>query len=255
MIWIDEQEIRGLGIRPSRLVGFLSGARASRALLGVPGTTRQLVGGQQAVEPRMGVIAGRVPLSTLDQRPDTIARIERLCAGERWVRTIDRPGVRTRCRIAVSWEEIPQARGLTIPTILVTLTCSILDGSSETWPAPAPVLLGTTPVAVTPGSMPSTGWLLAWGYTSPLVITTRTARGVASTCTITQALESGEHMALDLETGDCWRALAAGGRERVTGLAGTIPIIDPADGVGVLQPTLTLSSGTGLLLPVHHHRL
>lgn len=255
MIWIDDQEIRGLGIRPSRLSGFLGGARAERALVGLPGTTRQLVGGPQAPAVRVGVIAGRVPLSGFTDRPAAIAAIERACSGERWVRTMDRPGVRTRCRIALAWEEIPQARGLTIPTILVTLTCTMIDGGSESWPAPAPILLGTTAVAVTPGSMPSTGWLLAWGYTSPLVITYRTARGVATTSTITQALDTGEHVAIDLETLDVWRALAAGARERVPIVTGTLPVIDPADCVGSRSPTLALSSGTGLLLPIHHYRL
>jgi len=255
VIWIDEQEVRGQGFRPARLSGFLTGARAERILVGVPGTTRLLVGGHLAASPRVGVMQGRVPLSAFDERPTAIATFERAFAGERWVRTLDRPGVRTRCWIALAWEEIPQARGLTIPTLLLTLTCTALDGSSESWPAPAPIALSTTPAAVTPGSMPSTGWLLAWGYTSPLVITTRSARGVASTCSITQALDSGEHIAVDLLTGDVWRALAAGGRARVSAVTGTLPVIDAADAVGALSPTLALSSGTGLLLPLHHYRL
>ena len=255
MIWIDEQEVRGQGFRPGRLSGFLTGARAERMLVGVPGTTRVLVGGHQAPGARVGVIQGRVPLTSLDERPAAVAKHERAYAGERWVRTIDRPGLRTRCRITLTWEEIPQARGLTIPTLLLTLTCTALDGSSESWPAPPPIALSTTAVAVTPGSMPSTGWLLAWGYTSPLVITTRTARGVATTCTITQALETGEHIALDLYSGDVWRALAVGGRTRVSAVVGTIPVIEPTDAVGTLQPTLALSSGTGLLLPTHHSRI
>ena len=255
-IWIDERSLKDhLNVRPSRIEGFLSGPLLQRQLVGVPGTTRQLVGGQRAPDARVGTIEARVPLTALPDRPATLRTLELALTGERWLRTIDRPGVRTRCHVTMAPREIPQARGLTIPTVLITLTCVALDGSSEHTPARSPVLCSTTPAAVPTGSLPTTGWLMAWGYTSPLTITYRTGRGDATTLVITQALATGEHCALDLLTEDVWHVAASGTRAKVASVAGTFPACDPRDAVGSLAPTLALSSGSGLLLPTLHDRI
>lgn len=256
MIWIDERSLKEqLNVRPSRIEGFLSGPLLQRQLVGVPGTTRQLVGGQRAPEARVGVIEANVPLAALTDRTETIRALELALTGERWIRTIDRPGVRTRCYVTMAARELPQARGLTIPRIQVILTCVALDGSSEHTPARPPVLLSTTPAAVPTGSLPTTGWLMAWGGSSPLTITYRTGRGEATTLGITQALATGEHLAVDLLTEDVWHVAASGTRTKVASVAGTFPACDPRDAVGSLAPTLALSSGSGLLLPTLHDRI
>lgn len=254
-IWFDEVPLTTRGVRPSRIEGFLSGPLLRRQLTGVPGLTRPLIGGLTPADPRVGIIEGHVPLNALTDRPAAIRALELALTGERWVRTIDRPGLRTRCHVTLTPREIPQARGLTIARLLVTLTCTALDGSSEHWPARSPVLLGTTPAAVPTGSLPTTGWLLAWGFTSPLTITYRTARGDATTLTITQTLATGEHVAIDLLTADVWHVATTGVRTRVALVTGTMPACDGRHALGPLAPTLALSSGTGLLLPTLHDRI
>lgn len=254
-IWFDDVALTARGVRPSRIEGFLSGPLLRRQLTGVPGLTRPLIGGLSAPDPRVGIIEGHVPLSALTDRPAALRTLELALTGERWVRTIDRPGLRTRCHVTMAPREIPQARGLTIPRLLITLTCTALDGSSEHTPAQAPVLLGTTPVAVPTGSLPTTGWLLAWGFTSPLTITYRTARGVATTLTITQALATGEHVAVDLLTADVWHVATTLVRTRVANVTGTLPPNDGRHAIGSLAPTIALSSGSGLLLPTLHDRI
>jgi hypothetical protein len=75
-----------------------------------------------------------------------------------------------------------------------------------------------------------------------------------TTCTITQALATGEHLAGDLDTGDVWYVTAST-RTRVSAVAGELPTLDPADALGSVTPTLSLSSGSGLLLPSTRFRL
>lgn len=102
--------------------------------------------------------------------------------------------------------------------------------------------------------MPSTGQLLAWGYTSPLVITYTPANGLgATTWTITQPVSTGEHIAADLETGDVYLQTASA-RTKVTAVTGTRPALDNNHAVGSASAGLTLSSGTGLLLPQRRYR-
>jgi len=254
-LWIDERPVSALGARLARIEGFLGGPIISRQLTGVPGLTRPLIGGLRAPDPRTAVLELSVPLNALTDRPTAIRALELALTGERWVRTIDRPGLRTRCHVTMAAREIPQARGLTIARVLVTLTCTALDGSSEHWPARSPVLLSTTPAAVPTGSLPTTGWLLAWGFSSPLTITYRTARGDATTLTITQTLATGEHVAIDLLTADVWHVATTGVRTRVALVTGTMPACDGRHALGSLAPTLALSSGTGLLLPTLHDRI
>lgn len=256
-VWIDHRPVTRLGARPVRLGGFLTAPRGTRAVTGVPGRVAPVLGALQAPEPRRGTLTLRVPLTSLSDRPAAIAAIEAAVGGAvRTIRTADRPGVVTRCLAeAIQWSEIPGAAGLTIPTLLCEITWLAVDGGSETWPASGPVLLGTAPTPVPVGSLPTGGWIFAWGGTSPLTVTYTPANGHGATaCTITQAIATGEHVAVDLDTDDVWHVTAST-RTRVGTVTGPVPTLDPADALGTVLPTLRLSSGTGLLLPALRHRL
>ena len=76
----------------------------------------------------------------------------------------------------------------------------------------------------------------------------------ATTCVITQTLATGEHLAGDLDTGDIW-LVTASARTRVSTVVGELPVLDPADALGTVLPSLQLSTGTGLLVPSTRYRL
>lgn len=257
-IWIDNRPVTSIaGARPVRLSGFLTGPRGQRTVTGVPGRLAPVVGSRQAPEPRRGGMTLRVPLATLTDRPAAIATVEAAIADAiRSIRTADRPGVHTRCVAeSITWSEIPNAPGLTIPTLLCDIEWLAIDGGTEDWPADPPILLGTGRTPIPLGSLPSGGWLFAWGGSSPLTITYTPANGAgATTCVITQTLATGEHLAGDLDTGDLW-FVTASTRTRVSSVVGELPVLDPADALGTVNPTIQLSSGTGLLLPSTRFRL
>ena len=259
MIWIDNRAMTTIGLRPSRLSGFLTGARAPRARSGLAGFAGQLLGATQAAPEAVAEMEAYAPLATLADRPALAATIEAAYGGGvvRTIRTLDRPNVITRALLVeATITELPQAPGLTLARVIVTLRWLRVDGGSPDWPTPGPILLGTTRTAVPLGSLPSAGALLLFGYTSPLVITYTPANGVGATAwTITQALTTGEHVAADLESGDVFLATAAGGRSRVSSVTGTAPAMDPTDALGTLAPMLSLSSGTGLYLAARRYRL
>ena len=257
-VWIDNQPVTAIaGARPVRLSGFLTAPRGQRSVLGVPGRLAPVVGALQAPEARRGALTLRVPCATLADRPAAIATVEAAIGGAiRSIRTADRPGVHTRCLAeSITWSEIPGAASLTIPTLLCDVVWLAVGGGSEDWPADPPVLLGTGRTPIGTGSLPSGGWLFAWGGTSPLTITYTPANGAgATTCVITQALATGEHLAGDLDTGNVWHVTAST-RTRVSSVVGELPVIDPADALGSVAPSLQLSSGTGLIVPSTRYRL
>lgn len=257
-IWIDNRLVTNIaGARPVRLSGFLTAPRGQRSVAGVPGRLAPVVGALQAPEPRRGGMTLRFPMASLADRPATIATAEAALAGAiRSIRTADRPGVHTKCFAeSIEWSEIPQAPGLTIPTLLCDIVWLKVDGGSEDWPADPPILLGTTRTPIPLGSLPSGGWLFVWGSTSPVTITYAPANGTGvTTCVITQAIATGEHLAGDLDTGDIWYVTATT-RTRVSSVVGELPILDPADALGTVSPTLQLSTGTGLLVPSTRYRL
>lgn len=257
-VWIDNRIVTNIaGARPARLSGFLTAPRGVRSVSGVPGRLAPVMGGLQAPEPRRGGLTLRIPLATLADRPAAIATVEAALAGAvRSIRTADRPGVHTRCIAeSIVWSEIQGAPGLTIPTLLCDIVWLAVDGGSEDWPADPPILLGTTRTPIALGSLPSGGWLFVWGSTSPVTITYTPANGTgATTCVITQTLATGEHLAGDLDTGDVWYVTATT-RTRVSTVVGELPVLNPADALGTVAPTLQLSTGSGLLVPSTRYRL
>lgn len=256
-LWIDNRPLTALGLRPSKVTGWLSGARGERAVAGIPGSTAPIVGALQAAPARVATVTAYVPLTTLTDRAATIAAVEAALAnGIRMIRTADRPGVQTRAILqSCTWSDVGGA-SMAIPSLLCEMTWLAIDGNSAAWPTPGPVLLGTTPTRLTLGTLPLGGWLLAWGFTSPLVLTYSNASGTTkTTLTITQTLATGGHVALELDTADVWNVAADLTRTRITTVTGTVPACDPVDAVGGLGPTLTLSTGTGLLLPALRFRL
>jgi hypothetical protein len=257
-IWIDNRPVTSIaGARPVTLTGFLTANRAGRSVVSVPGRLAPLVGDQGAPDSRRGSMTLRIPCATLADRPAAIAAVEAALAGAvRTIRTTDRPGVHTRAVAeSITWREVSGAPGMTIPSLLCDVVWLLVDGGSETWPAPGPMLLDTTRRRVSLGTLPSGGWLFAWGGSSPLTITYTPANGTgATTCVISQTVATGEHLAADLDTGDVW-LVTASTRTRVTGVAGALPALDPAHALGAVMPTLQLSSGTGLLVPSTRFRI
>ncbi|MCO4101744.1 MAG: hypothetical protein HEQ38_20595 [Gemmatimonas sp.] len=257
-VWIDNRPVTSIaGARPVRLSGFLTAPRGQRSTSGVPGRLAPVVGGLQAPEPRRATLTLRIPLATIADRPAAMATVEAALAGAiRSIRTADRPGVHTRCIAdAIVWSEQPNAPGMTIPSLLCDVVWLAIDGGTEDWPADPPVLLGTTRTPIPMGSIPSGGWLFIWGSTSPVTITYTPANGTgATTCVITQTVATGEHLAGDLDTGDIW-LVTASARTRVSTVGGELPVLDPADALGTVLPSLQLSTGTGLLVPSTRFRL
>jgi hypothetical protein len=257
-VWIDNRHVTNIaGARPVRLTGFLTAPRGQRTVSGVPGRLAPVLGSRQAPEPRRGGLTLRVPLVSLADRPSVIATVEAALADAiRSIRTADRPGVHTRCVAeSIVWSEVQGAPNLTIPSILCDIVWLAIDGGSEDWPADPPILIGTGRTAIPLGSLPSGGWLFCWGGSSPLTLTYTPANGAnVTTCTITQVLATGEHLAGDLDTGDVWYVTASS-RTRVSAVAGELPTLDPADAIGSIFPTLSVSSGSGLLLPSTRFRL
>lgn len=258
MLWIDNRLMSSIGLAPSRISGHLSAPGATRVREGVAGTAAPVIGARGAAPEGLIVIGAYAKPSAFTDRGPLVDTIEAAYGGGmiRQLRTVDRPGVTTPVLLdgPAVITEIPQAPGLTLPRFFVELKFLRVLGGSVAWPAAGPVLLGTSRVAIPGGSMPSTGQLLAWGYTSPLVITYTPANGLAATTwTITQAVASGEHIAADLETGDVYLQTASA-RTKVTAVTGTRPALDTGHALGTLNPGLTLSSGTGLLLPQRRYR-
>jgi hypothetical protein len=257
-VWIDEQAVSSIaGAKAVRLSGFLTAPRGVRSVVTVPGRLSPLLGERGAPEPRRGLLTLRVPCPTIADRPTAMATVEAAIAdGIRSVRTADRPGVVTRCVAeSITWSEVSGAAGMTIPSLLCDIVFVAYDGGSLAWPAPGPVLLGTSSVAIPVGSLPTGGWLFAWGGSSPLTITYTPANGTgATTAVITQTVATGEHLTCDLDTGDVWLVTAVA-RTRVANVSGELPALDPADALGAVMPTVQLSSGTGLLVPSTRYRL
>jgi hypothetical protein len=258
MIWIDNRPLERIaGARAVSATGFLTASRGTRAIASVPGRLGVLVGGLEAAAPRRAALVFRVPVATLADRPAAIATVEGAFAGAvRSIRTADRPDVHTRCLVeAITWRELDGATGMVHPSLLCEVELLAVDGGSDQWPTPGPVLLGTTRTMVPVGSIPTGGWLFLWGGSSPLTVTYRSANGQrVATCVITQALATGQHLAGDVETGDVWFVTATT-RTRVSAMVGELPLLDPADALGTVRPTLQLSSGTGLLVPSLRYRL
>ena len=73
--------------------------------------------------------------------------------------------------------------------------------------------------------------------------------------TISTAVATGEHVALDLDAADARLVATSGTRTAVTP-TGTWPTLDPSDATSpVALPTLTLSSGSGLWMGRRRWRL
>jgi hypothetical protein len=257
-VWVDNRAMSTLGLKPAKWSGVLTAARASRSSVGLAGSAAQLVGALQAASATYLEIEASASLAAFTDRPALAAAIEAAYGGAiRTIRTTDRPNMVTRAVLAdLTIGEIPQAVGLTVPRVLVAMRWLRLDGGSMDWPTPGPILVSTTRTPIALGSMPSRGVLLAFGYTSPLVVTYTPASGLGvTTWTITQTLATGEHVAADLDTGDCYLATAAGGRTRLSAVTGTVPVLDPAHAIGTGNPTLSLSTGTALYLAPRRYRL
>lgn len=259
MIWIDNRPVTALGLRPSRWSGWLTGARGAHRVTGVPGAAGQLVGAQQAADPRLATLTCYAPLAAVTDQPALIAAVEAaFTGGIRTLRSLNRAGLATRALLqgAVQWDEVAGAPGMTVPSLLCTTQWLAVDGGSFAYPAPGPVLLSTARTALALGSMRSGGWLLVWGSSSPLTITYTPANGVgATTCVITGALATDGHWACELDTGDVWQVAADGTRTRAASVVGALPACDPAHSVGSTGPGITLSSGTGLLLAEPRYRI
>lgn len=258
MLRIDNRLMTAIGLTPARIAGHLTAPRAPRARVGQAGTAGQIIGARGAAPESYIEIDAWAKVGAFPDRAAVLDAVEQAYGGGalRTIWTFDRPGVLTRVLLDdCQCTEIAAARGLTIPRFRVSLKFLRIDGGSVDWPAPGPVLLGTSRVAVPVGSLPSVGQLLAWGGSSPLLITYTPANGLAATVwTITQAVASDEHLAADLETGDVFLVATTGTRTRVSGVTGTIPALDNHHRLGSVGPGLTLSSGNGLLLPTRRYR-
>jgi hypothetical protein len=259
MLWIDHRPLTAIGLTPTALRGHLTAAGGTRARTGLAGRAGQVLGTRQAASEASIEVDATAKLTALPDRGAVLDAVELAYGGGvlRTLRTMDRPAVLTRVLLdgPPVITEVPGAPGLTIPRLTVTLRFLRVDGGSVGWPAPGPVLLGTTRTPIALGSLPSAGWILAWGTTSPLTITYTPASGVGATAwVITQAVATGEHLAADVETGDVWFVSTSGVRTRVSGVSGIRPALDPGDSLGSALPSLALSSGTGLYLPATRHR-
>jgi hypothetical protein len=128
------------------------------------------------------------------------------------------------------------------------ITFVALYGGSEDYIPPPPLAITSTATPVSLGTLPSGGWLFAYGGTSPLTITYASANGsLTTTLVVTGTLATGEHFALDLDRQDVWKVTAAGVRTRFAAVSGTWPALDPIDAAGTAMPTLAVSSGTAIL--------
>ena len=258
MIWIDNRPVTALGLRPSRWAGWLSAPRGEYVTRGVPGAAGQVLGEVQAAEARLATLTCYAPLSLITDQPALQALVEgAFMGGIRTLRSSNRPAVQTRAVLQgpIVWDEVGGAPGGAVSSLLCTTRWLAIDGGSYAWPAPGPVLLGTTRTVLAVGSMRSGGWLLVWGSSSPLTITYTPANGLgATTCVITGTLAAGGHWACDVATGDVWQVAADGSRTRAASVVGALPACDPAHALGSTGPSITLSSGTGLFLPETRYR-
>ena len=257
VFWIDNRDVANLGLRVARWNGFLTGGRGEWTVVGVPGGAGQLVGTRQAASPRLAALVCYMPLTAVTDHLTAPAAVEAAVSGGiRTLRAMNRPTLRFQAVLqSLTWSEVAGAPGLTVPSVLVEMQWLLYEGGGSQWPAPGPVLLGTSATAITLGTLPMAGWLLVWGSSSPLTITYTPANGVgATTCVITGTLAAGGHWACELATGDVWQVAADGSRARATSVVGSLPALDPAHVRGTRGPSVTLSSGTGILLPDTRYR-
>lgn len=267
MLTLNRYPLSALGLVPTDISGWLTGARAQRSAAGIPGRVSTVLGAKRAAAARVLTVGVLAPLASETERPSVIARVEHALLDQRVaIETVDRPGVQTwaACDL-IDWREAaPNAPKLAVPSISGVIQFVALDGGSEDVEPAVPVLLGTTRAAIPAGTLPTGGMVLLWGYTAPVTLTYAPANGVGSTAlTIGQAVATGEHVALNLDTQEAFFVPVSGARSAFLP-SGSWPTLDPTDAVGAglidgtsatAYATLTTSSGTGLWLGRRRYRL
>lgn len=262
MITLNRYPLSAFGLVPTDITSWLTASRADRTLVSVPGRVGSAVGPKLAAEPRFIEVGVLAYLSAYTDRDRIIARVESVLMDQRVaIETADRPNLQTWAVLQkVSWAEVPNAPKIAVPSMTGRLVFVSTDGGSEDVEPSTPVVLSTTPRAVPMGTLPTGGVVLLSGYTSPVTLTYRPANGRdVRSLTISQAVATGEHVCLNLDTQEAYFVPVPADFMNATrtkiNTAGNWPILDPghAAGLGLLDgtspvayPTITISSGTGV---------
>lgn len=252
VLFCDNRDYHGMGLIPSGLSGFLAVPRPARSAMSVPNSNRQIMSASTSTEERTATIRAKVVVAAITDQ-DTVIRAHQqfFAPGLHALRSMNRPTVQTWAELkSMTFTEVPNARGLTVPSLVMEQVWTVPDGGSVAYPAVGSVLYDSTPRAVTVRSADTLGLLHLWGYTSPVTVRCASVHGARTlTMVITHTLASADdHVVVDLSTGDVWSVTTLG-RTLVTTVTGDIPSPALLMRVGTQDPVLSVSSGSALLIP------
>lgn len=251
MIWIDNRPLDELVYAALDVEGWHDDL-ADRAVVTQPGTTGAVLGVRTSFAPRELTIRVDIRPSALSGRMPALDALAKACAGVRVLRFLD----------AGDREALAECRGLSFrdygggafghPGGYIELRWRMLT----VWTAREALVtapITTTPVPVLLGTAASAWRLAIMGSATNPVVTLRDAQGrTLQAMTLTGTVGSTERLEMDSD-GAVGLYAAAGTRTAAeTWLSGSLMVLDPTHGRdrfgGAL--TLTVSSGTGVLLHV-----
>ena len=120
MLTLNRSTLAALGLVPTDITNWLTGAASAREALGVPGRTGVVLGGKQAAPPRLIDVGVMAPLASLTDRAALIARVTHALLDQRVALVLDdRPTVQTWAYCGtITWREgAPNVPKFAIPAI------------------------------------------------------------------------------------------------------------------------------------------
>jgi hypothetical protein len=253
-IVINGRSLAALGVSARELSGWRDGPETRRAFRGLPGSTGGLLAPQAVGAARELRLVLNVPdAATLDVLDDVTHGLVRLVFEDLPTRVIR--VVRTQRSVT----SIAPSLTLLNPKLLVSYVFTAADGASYDV-EPRLLAIGTTPVPIALGTLPSAGVLqVPGGWSGTRTLTYRGANGVpyaafALTVPSAETFASSEYLEIDLARRTIVRVDGSAVRSNAYGwrASGAWFAPDPTDGhvsgAGLpgASPTLAMSAGTAL---------
>jgi hypothetical protein len=253
-IAINGRALASLGVSPRELSGWRDGPAARRAFRGLPGTTGGLLAPQAVgVERELRLVLNVPDAATLDVLDDVTHGLVQLVFDDMPNRVVR--VVRTQRSVT----SIAPSLTLLNPRLIVSYVFTAADGASYDR-EPRVLAIGTTPVPIALGTLPSPGVLeVPGGWSGSRTLTYRGANGLPYSAFVvtvpgSETFAAAEFLEIDLARRTIVRVEGNGGRSNAYSwrTSGTWFAPDPTDGhvVGAglpgASPSLVMSAGTAL---------
>lgn len=265
-MWINGRDPISDGWTLTGISNWYGGLAEQRSTTSIPGVAAVLPGSQLSVSGARAItltfttIPGVGGLSSLTNR-DTFANVlADLLSGVLWVRFDDAPTRVVRGEVtSLSFRSAVEGAAFGVPSLEATATLTCYDNASYDT-EPRVVTLGTSPVEVPLGTLPSVGrisWGAAWTSATARTITLRDAGGVARyvmtfTAPAAESLSSTEFLEVDTGRRYVTKVTGAGLRtnEYDWYTSGGWLVLDPAwqARAATRFATLEVSAGTAQLV-------